>query len=143
MTPDDAAAVVARLRAKHLELLALRDAHARGEDPPDVRARLRALASAYPGALRELDRLPRAVLVARLEALDAWVAGAPLAPWMEASDRMHHWLRVGLAMRAGHAGDARLRRPAGGRLVPAARALVAEELGLRPDEVAALVEPPS
>jgi hypothetical protein len=142
LTPDQAAAVVARLRSKYVELLGLRDAHARGEEPPDLRARLRALAAAYPGALRELDRLPRAAIVARLAELEGCSAGAPLAPWMLACDRVHHWLRVGLAMRAGGAGDERLRRPPGGRLVPVVLALVADELGLTPGEVASLVLPP-
>lgn len=127
-----AGVVVSRLTDKYAEVLALRDAHARGEDPPDLRARLRTLASRYPGALRELDRLPREVIVERLAAL----ATGELAPWMVAMDRYHRWLRVAL------------RRPTlvprrEGRVVPAVVDCVAAELGLTPSEVEDLIGLPS
>lgn len=123
-----AGAVVRRLAQKYAELLALRDAHARGEDPPDVKARLRALAARFPGALRELDQLPRQAIVARLAALEAAPTEGPLATWMIATDRVHRWLRVAL------------RRPTAlarerGRLVPVVRARVAAELGVTPVDV--------
>jgi hypothetical protein len=80
-----AGVAVSRLTDKYAELLALRDAHARGEDPPDLRERLRALASRYPGALRELDRLPREAIVGKLEVLARTSEGAPLERWMLAT----------------------------------------------------------
>jgi AcrR family transcriptional regulator len=127
-----AGAVVSRLEHKYTEILALRDAHARGEDPPDVRARMRALASRFPGSLRELDRLPREAIVQRL----AELALGELAPWMIAMDRNHRWLRVAL------------RRPTlvprkEGRVVPAVVDRVAAELGLTPSEVEDLIGLPS
>lgn len=117
-----------RLGDKYTEILALRDAHARGEDPPDVRMRMRALAARFPGALRELDRMPREVIVERLAAL----ARGERAPWMDAIDRYHRWLRVGLRR-------PRLLPRSGGRLVPAVVDRVGAELGLTPVEVEALL----
>ncbi len=133
----EAARVAVRLSAKYVEILALRDAHTAGSDPPDVRVRLRALADRYPGALRELDRSDRAVLVARLAALDDVLAGAPLEPWMLATDRVHRWLRVALRRRHVFRG-----RMVGGRVVPVIVAIVASELGVSASEVADLVAPP-
>ena len=130
-----AGALVSRLTQKYVELLALRDAHTRGEDPPDVRARMRALASRSPGALRELDRLPREAIVGKLEALARTSEGAPLERWMLAMDRYHRWLRVAL------------RRPGvlrvEGRAVLAVVDRVAGELGLTPSEVEDLIGLPS
>jgi hypothetical protein len=127
-----AGVVVSRLTDKYAEILALRDAHARGEDPPDLRERLRALASRYPGALRELDRLPREVIVQRLAAL----AENELAPWMVAMDRYHRWLRVALRR-------SRAVPRVGGRAVPAVVDRVAAELGLTPSEVEDLIGLPT
>lgn len=131
-----AGAVVSRLREKYAEILALRDAHARGEDPPDVKSRMRALASRFPGALRELDRLPRDAILAKLVALDA-VRDEALAPWMVVIDRHHRWLRVGL------------RRPSAigqredGRRVSRVTEIVARELGLRTSDVEDLLGLPA
>jgi hypothetical protein len=129
--------IPARLRAKYVEILDLRDAHARGEDPPDLRARLRALAAGFPGALRELDRLPRETIVARLEALDRSAAGAPLAPWMLAMDLVHARLRDALADKR----DPARPTPRSGRLWDRAIAETAEAMSLSRDEVAAMVLP--
>lgn len=132
----EAARIAVRLSAKYAEILALRDAHTAGSDPPDVRERLRALASRFPGALRELDRSDRAAIVARLDALDAVLCGAPLAPWMLATDRVHRWLRVALRRRHVFRG-----RMVGGRIVPVIAATVAAELGLSVSEVTDLLDP--
>ncbi|GAB4217022.1 MAG: hypothetical protein OHK0013_44160 [Sandaracinaceae bacterium] len=132
--PEEAAA---RLRAKYVEILALRDAHARGEDPPDLRARLRALAAAFPGALRELDRLPRETIMARLDALARCSQGAPLAAWMIAMDLVHDRLRHALAEKR----DEGRAVPRPGRLWDRAIAETAVVMGLPRDEVAAMVLP--
>lgn len=125
-----AGAVVSRLGQKYEEMLALRDAHARGEDPPDVKQRLRALASRFPGCLRELDRLPRDAIVARLEALGR----GGLEPWMIAVDRYHRWLRVGLRRRSALGA-----RASDGRIVPRVVAIVATELSIAPSELEDLI----
>ena len=130
-------AVVSRLTHKYTEILALRDAHARGEDPPDVKQRKRALASRFPGALRELDRLPREAIVEKLAQL-ARVDGASLAPWMIAIDRYHRWLRVGLRRRSALGPP-----PSEGRIVPRVLAIVAVELSLTTSEVEDLLGLPS
>ena len=132
-----AGAVVSRLTHKYSEILALRDAHARGEDPPDVKQRLRALASRFPGSLRELDRLPREAIVEKLAQL-ARVEGGSLAPWMIAIDRYHRWLRVGLRRRSALGPP-----PSEGRIVPRVLAMVAVELSLTTSEVEDLLGLPS
>lgn len=133
-----AGAVVSRLGQKYRELLALRDAHARGEDPPDVKQRMRALASRFPGSLRELDRLPRESIVDKLTQLDGCTRRGALEPWMIAIDRYHRWLRVGLRRRSA------LGPPSpDGRIVPRVVAIVAIELALQPSEVEDLIGLPS
>lgn len=136
LSAGQAARVAVRLGAKYQEILVLRDLHVADADPPDVRDRLRALASRYPGALRELDRSDRTEIVARLAALDAVLGGAPLEPWMLATDRVHRWLRVALRRRHVFRG-----RTVRGRIVPVILEVVARELGLRASEVADLVDP--
>ncbi|MBN8610967.1 MAG: hypothetical protein J0L92_10310 [Deltaproteobacteria bacterium] len=133
-----AGAVVSRLTHKYTEILTLRDAHARGEDPPDVRQRLRALAARFPGALRELDRLPREAIVEKLAQLARAEGAASLAPWMIAIDRYHRWLRVGLRRRSALGPP-----PSDGRIVPRVLAIVAVELSLTTSEVEDLLGLPS
>jgi hypothetical protein len=84
------------LAEKLRELLALR---ALGDaDPP--RDRLRALSARFPGALRELDRVPLETLAERLEAVEAAIAGGPIPGWAKPASRYHGWLRVALRLRA-------------------------------------------
>ncbi|MBX7193163.1 MAG: hypothetical protein K1X94_14005 [Sandaracinaceae bacterium] len=130
-----AAALVSRLTRKYTELLALRDAQSAGDDPPALRERLRDLAELAPGALGELDRLPRETIVARLAELAAVEGDTTLAPWMIAVDRYHRWLRVGLRGRGGLVREA-------GRLVPAVVARVARELDRSPSEIEAWLDLP-
>ncbi|MBI5517732.1 MAG: hypothetical protein HY909_28430 [Deltaproteobacteria bacterium] len=86
------------LAGKYDTLLALRGAHdATGEVAP--REVLRALAARFPGALRELDRLPLEVLSRRAGALrEAAVTGDPAA-WMRWLWAFHGALRGALAAR--------------------------------------------
>lgn len=81
---------------KYETILAFRDAHAAGGGVAS-KAALRAFAAEFPGALRELDRLPRAVIEDRLRALDAVVRGdCEAAPWMDWMCAWHEHLRAAL-----------------------------------------------
>lgn len=84
------------LAEKLTELIALRELGA--DDPP--RDRLRALATRFPGALRELDHVPLATLIARREALNGAIGGGAIPTWAKAMSRYHGWLRIGLRLRA-------------------------------------------
>ena len=94
------------IRDKHARIAALRDAHereGRAEEPP--RAELASLAARWPGALRELDDLPRDVLAARLAELDAALAsGGPVAPWARAQIAFHALARGALSAKRWLAG---------------------------------------
>src|SRR5437764_2833212 len=70
----------------------------RPSDPGERRG-LRELAHAFPGALRELERLPTAELESRLAAVVAAQAGAPPEPWMAWIHAYHALMRVALALR--------------------------------------------
>ncbi len=90
---------VRELREKYLEMRAMRVAHANGEGG-DPRRRMRALAARFPGALREIDELPLEVIEARIEELDAALAGRREAPrWAVLLERYHAWMRAVLAIR--------------------------------------------
>jgi hypothetical protein len=91
------------LSTKYERMLALRIAHdeSRGDPSrpePDPRAELADLARAFPGALRELDQLPLAVIRGRLAALRA-AAEDPtrIERWMIAQDAFHELARGALA----------------------------------------------
>jgi hypothetical protein len=64
------------------------------------RGELLALARAFPGALRELDTLPRAVIEERREALRTALSGAPPAPWMTWMIAYHATMRAALFVKA-------------------------------------------
>jgi hypothetical protein len=95
----------ADLRRKYVALLALRNALAAAPSDNERQA-LRALASEFPGALRELDSYPQAELERRL----ALVEHAALDPWVTWMCRYHALMRDELARR--RAGD-RQRAPDG------------------------------
>lgn len=64
------------------------------------RAELAALAASFPGALRELDRLPLDVIEARLSAIDAVVRGVAEAElWMHLQVAYHGFMRAALRIR--------------------------------------------
>ena len=87
------------LRRKYDLLVELREGR-----QPGARDSLRALATEFPGALRELDALPLEALCARRAALD----DAPPAPWIAWIAAYHGLMRVTLALK---------------RIMPARRAL--------------------
>ena len=94
------------LARKYRSLLSLRAA--RGPDGAVVeRARLRALAAEFPGALRELDSLSVEEMLARAGALEAVGLGAGVEPWMTAMAGYHALMRAALGIRrAGGAAEA-------------------------------------
>jgi hypothetical protein len=116
-------------------LLALRVAGA-SDDSAEERARLRAVAAEFPGALRELDTLPTDELTRRAEALEAAAAGglpALIEPWMIWLDGFHATLRAALAVKSAQAQDA-----------APDRAAIARDTGVDVDDafVAAVAAPP-
>ncbi len=86
------------LHVKYVEMLAMRLAHEDGaEDLPRTRARMVALASRFPGALREIDRLELTDLRARIGRLEAVLAGESQGePWMAAVALFHELMRGAL-----------------------------------------------
>ncbi|HEY2736432.1 MAG TPA: hypothetical protein VGI70_20675 [Polyangiales bacterium] len=86
------------LRDKYLCMRALRAEAAPTMAAP--RARLAALARAFPGALRELDQLPMEEIDARLHALDSALAGT-IEPetWMQLQVSYHGFMRAVLRIR--------------------------------------------
>jgi hypothetical protein len=63
------------------------------------RARLRQIAAAWPGALRELDTLPTDEIDRRALALERAAAGAPVEPWMAWMHGYHALMRAALAIK--------------------------------------------
>lgn len=124
------------LARKYRALLALRAEHARDGVAAD-RARLRALATEFPGALRELDALPVAEMEARVAALEA---GGDAEPWMTAMAGYHALMRAALAIKRAYAeGEA-----AEGEAVRAAVESLRAECGMTLDaqDLAAIATPP-
>ena len=94
------------LARKYRSLLSLRSAHERDGVVAD-RARLRALAAEFPGALRELDSLSIDEMLSRAGALEAVGLGARVEPWMTAMAGYHALMRAALGIRrAGGAPEA-------------------------------------
>jgi hypothetical protein len=83
------------LEAKYAQLEALRRARERGEPIPE-RAVFKALAGQFPGALRELDKLPMVVIEMRRQQLGIAVAGGLVEPWMAWMVAYHALLRAAL-----------------------------------------------
>jgi hypothetical protein len=85
------------LQSKYQTLYALR---VQGTPSAVPRATFAALAAEFPGALRELDRLPLEAIELRLRALDAVLeGGAPAEPWMQLQIAYHGFMRAVLRIR--------------------------------------------
>lgn len=100
--PGSALPDVRDLAEKYGRILALRTAHdlarTTGAPEPDPREEMAALAARWPGALRELDELPLAIVHERLAALAvAEQDRTGIAPWMEAQLVFHREARAVLA----------------------------------------------
>jgi hypothetical protein len=92
------------LARKYATMLALREAHDRGEGVAS-NTTLRALAEEFPGALHEIDRLPMDLLRARTDATArACHDPAAVAPWMSRVIAWHALLAATLRAKR----DARL-----------------------------------
>jgi hypothetical protein len=99
-----------QLRRKSRVMLAMRIAHQAGDDDPaQVRVQMAELASAFPGALREIDQLELRAIEARIADLDAVVRGeAAAARWMEAVALFHALARGALEAKRWLAGRKRV-----------------------------------
>lgn len=89
----------AALLEKYVEMLALRTLDA--EDAlADPKPRMRALATRFPGALREIDELPLETIQSRIRSLEKTTQerGEP-AEWMLAMARFHDAMREVLAIK--------------------------------------------
>ncbi len=131
---------IARIARKYRALVALREAHARGEGVA-ARPTLRALAAEFPSALREIDRLPMDLLRARARGTEAAARDpARVEPWMEWMAAWHALMAATLATRRALPRGARPPEERVARLAEAAT----ERAGLRVDEayVARVASPP-
>jgi hypothetical protein len=114
------------LAEKYRTMAALR-ARLAVEPESALRGELKALAAAWPGALRELDTLPTDEIDRRRATLEAVAPGAAPPPWAVWMDGYHTLVRVAIALRAHD-------RAAADRL--------AHEAGLTDDERTLLERPP-
>lgn len=158
------------LRAKYRELRRLRDEDA-AERASDPKPEMAKLAARFPGALRQIDRLPRSVIEARLAELDACIArGAPAPRWACLEVAYHGRLRATLRVKRAIAGAssaealararaawarepdeptepmneerlAMIREPPEGRLSPHVLGAVAADGGVTVDELRAVLFP--
>ncbi|HEY8943196.1 MAG TPA: hypothetical protein VIM73_02990 [Polyangiaceae bacterium] len=104
--------LICRVRSLHSDLLALERKYRtlldlrRAAREPDVGV-LRALASEFPGALRELEILPLATLERRLQTVTGAVAGGEPSPWVHWMLAYHRRMCLVLAIKR-KLGEARL-----------------------------------
>lgn len=117
------------LEGKYAQIEALRQARERGEPIPD-KAVFKALADRFPGALRELDRLPMAAIAWRRQQLAMALENGVVAPWMAWMVAYHELLRVALWIKLRMAKRPELTNE---RMVFLVRG-VAEEFGFGVDE---------
>ncbi|MCG5054444.1 MAG: hypothetical protein KA712_15885 [Myxococcales bacterium] len=147
-------AALEALETKYLSLVRLRATRdeTRPFDLAGVKPTLKALAAAFPGCLRELDRLRLSELERRHTEVRQALAGGAALPWMLWMWEFHTWLGAALALKQGRPlpqeipltaefRDA-VRRPPRGRLVPLVIEVVAQRLGVPADELATTLFPP-
>lgn len=100
---------------------------------------MRALASAFPSALRELDQLPMATIETRVAVLERVVNGeSPVPSWVELQLAVHDWLQLALRIKVA-AGARRDRERALAVFRDAPEAAV---LGAVEADVASMLAPP-
>jgi hypothetical protein len=123
----DARAQAAAMERKYGALVELRRRRDAGGDPMGGGG-LRALATEFPGCLRELDTLGLPELERRASAAAAAAAGAPAEPWLSWIGAYHGLLRGALAVRApARSPDAASDATALARLASAAAGLAIDE----------------
>jgi hypothetical protein len=86
---------------KYVEMRRMRAEHVTGT-AVDPKREMRALAGRFPGALREIDELPLAVIDARIDELRKLLAskrGADAPSWARWSISYHGWMRVALRVK--------------------------------------------
>jgi len=116
-------------------MLELRAANAGNES----RAALRALATEFPGALRELDGMATDEIARRLDACERAAASEDAGePWMEWVARYHELVRESLAMKSTREQP----RRRGERLKDVVLARMTDELGVDVHTLAAVLFPP-
>ncbi len=122
------------LARKYRVMSELRAAGA-GDETPEERAALRALAAEFPGALRELDTLTSDEIAIREQALADAASGGPVENWMAWMHGYHLLMRDALRVRRGTASDidarfaAAVRRPPSGRIMSAVFERLSELFG--------------
>jgi hypothetical protein len=91
-------------------MLAMRVAHAAGGEIPSLaRAHMVALATSFPGALREIDQLELAEIRKRITRLEEVLAGSrSLEPWMQSMAAFHRLTRGALCAKRWLAGRKRV-----------------------------------
>lgn len=95
----EATTMLQALRDKYQRMLTLRRMHDAGTEH-DPRPELRALATAFPGALREIDQLPLHVIEQRVLELDRALADlSATQTWMTWMAEYHGLLRVALRLK--------------------------------------------
>lgn len=96
---------VSCLRDKYREIKRLREVDACA-DKLEARTHMAALAQRFPGALRELDRLPMRVIDDRLTQLDRFLErGEPLPAWAPLQISYHGLMRAALRIKRMFAGQ--------------------------------------
>lgn len=121
----------------------LRAAGAGGHDA-DARARLRAFAAEWPGALKELDTLATDEIERRARAC----ASGDGEPWMAWSLRYHELMRAALALRRGEASAVdeafarAVKKPRHGRINVVVFAQLERELGVPARDIWDTLFPP-
>ena len=129
-------------------MIQLRELHARARNEPgyfepDPRAAMADLARTYPGALRELDELPLALIRARIDELGAAEMDArSVAPWMVAQSRFHALARGALAVKRWLAGRAFTPAIDGSFASALATLPFARDAELWTNDLAAIASPP-
>ena len=87
-----------QLLAKYEEIQRLRVLE-ESPNPGDPKAAMRHLAERFPGALRELDRLPMSDVEARIAALRRALSGAEAPHWAPAQSLYHRLFRACLSVK--------------------------------------------
>jgi hypothetical protein len=133
------------LHRKYSEMLAMRVAHAGGDEIRSrVRANMVALATRFPGSLREIDRLELAEIRKRIARLEDVLAGfRDPEPWMQSMATFHAFTRGALCAKRWLAGrkriDERLERS---YLHALGRFAFPEDARLWKDDLRSIASPP-
>lgn len=136
------------LHDKYERMLRLRELHERakheaGFEEPDPRGAMAALARLFPGALREIDELPIAVIRARIDEIAAAERDeSRVAPWMNAHVAFHRLARGALAVKRWLCGRPLTPELERAFLVALPALSEADEASLWADELAAIACPP-